>query len=135
MKTESNIANQSKWLPELTDLIRRLWANKVVIKGASYDSTADPDSEAYREADPKFSTFGSMPSKVFHDLAEFAAQGDDGYIITTIDGKDRWIKFVFGNKPGEMVSDWVVCPELDKVCTEHGEAWESAVPQLRKAFY
>ena len=43
--------------------------------------------------------------------------------IQTCDGQMLWLYLVYGNNPGELVCDYVLNPELDKVVEAHAAQW------------
>jgi hypothetical protein len=46
--------------------------------------------------------------------------------VRTPEGKTKVIYLIYGNSPGELVSDYTVCPLIDAATGEHYNKWEGS---------
>jgi hypothetical protein len=69
--------------------------------------------------------FAFNPTKRGDFVNDLTACDESALYVTRPDGKRLWISLIYGNSPGELMSDYSVDPLLDLVSEEHGAKWEN----------
>lgn len=96
------------WKPETRSLLKALTdAGCVLVSG--------------NNGEDSFKFTGDM--KDF--IANLTACDESALYVTTptSEGKERWISLVYGNSPGELVSDYTCDETIDAVTTAHYDKW------------
>lgn len=107
------------WAPEVRSLLQRLVAAGATI--VSGDNGED------RFKFPDKATSGNYPAEVEKFIENLIACDEAHLYVNTPHcpaGRNRWIYLVLGNCPGEIASDYLVDPLIDKVTSEHYDEWQ-----------
>lgn len=107
------------WAPEVRSLLQRLMA-----AGATIVS-GDNGEDKFKF--PNKDTSGNYPAEVEQFIENLIACDEAYLYVNTPDcprGCNRWIFLVLGNCPGEIASDYIVDPLIDKATSEHYDEWQ-----------
>lgn len=96
------------WVPETKSLLQTL--QKHGLKILSVDNGENQTS------------FLAVPLDEF--INETIACDEAWLKVETPDGKKKTLYLVYGNSPGELVSDYTISPEIDAATSEHYDSWE-----------
>lgn len=101
----SNLIND--WVPETKSLLEALIAAGFVILHGD-------------NGEDEFQLSGNLE----HFIDNLTACDEARLFVKRPGAKTKWLYLVFGNNPGELVSDYLVDDVLDKVCEDHYAKWE-----------
>jgi len=111
----------NNWRPEVGSLLKRLIAaGCTILRGDNGEET-----------------FKFKNEEQF--ITELTACDEASFYVRTptSPASGRWVYLVLGNDPGELVCDYTVDEDLEKVCQAHNEEWEGkSQPKMeRQALY
>lgn len=98
------------WVPEVSSLVNHLLdAGFELVK-------SDNGEETFRYTEGNLEEF--IDNLVACDESHL-------YVKCPTDRKTRWLALVLGNRPGELVSDYLMHPDLDHIADVHYATWEN----------
>lgn len=106
------------WEPETLSLLTSLTsAGFVLVSG--------------HNGEEKFRFDGDIPKFI----ANLTACDESHLFVTSSTGKKPWLYLVYGNNPGELVSDYVCDTGLDAVVDAHYEKWSGRKQPTKPSTY